>query len=131
MKKTSRKKLVENLDKIFSVYIRNRYAKNGMAECVTCGTIKEVKLLQCGHFMSRKHYSTRWNETNCQVQCYTCNVMQYGQQYRFGLYLNSTYGADTAEELHILSKQTVKLSDADLEVMIEYYKNLVNNLEVK
>ena len=120
--KTKRKSLIDKLDKEFSIFIRNRYAKNGMAECVTCGTIKEVKQLQCGHFMSRKHYATRWDEDNCQVQCYTCNVMRYGEQYKFGLYLNATYNKDKAEELLIQSKQTLKLSDFELEEMIEKYK---------
>jgi 5-methylcytosine-specific restriction endonuclease McrA len=122
--KTKRKSLIDKLDKEFSIFIRNRYAKNGLAECVTCGSVKEVKQLQCGHFMSRKHYSTRWEEDNCQVQCYTCNVMRYGEQYKFGLYLNATYNKDKAEELLIKSKQTLKLSDADLEEMIEKYKLL-------
>jgi hypothetical protein len=120
--KTKRKSLIDKLDKEFSIFIRNRYAKNGMAECVTCGTVKEVKQLQCGHFMSRKHYATRWDEDNCQVQCYTCNVMRYGEQYKFGLYLNATYNKDKAEELLIQSKQTLKLSDFELEEMIEKYK---------
>ena len=119
--KTKRKSLIDKLDKEFSIFIRNRYAKNGLAECVTCGSVKEVKQLQCGHFMSRKHYSTRWEEDNCQVQCYTCNVMRYGEQYKFGLYLNATYNKDKAEELLIKSKQTLKLTDADLEEMIENY----------
>jgi 5-methylcytosine-specific restriction endonuclease McrA len=122
--KTKRKSLIDKLDKEFSIFIRNRYAKNGLAECVTCGSIKEVKQLQCGHFMSRKHYSTRWEEDNCQVQCYTCNVMRYGEQYKFGLYLNATYNKNKAEELLIKSKQTLKLTDADLEEMIEKYKLL-------
>lgn len=122
--KTKRKSLIDKLDKEFSIFIRNRYAKNGLAECVTCGSVKEVKQLQCGHFMSRKHYSTRWEEDNCQVQCYTCNVMRYGEQYKFGLYLNATYNKDKAEELLIKSKQTLKLTDADLEEMIEKYKLL-------
>jgi 5-methylcytosine-specific restriction endonuclease McrA len=120
--KTKRKSLIDKLDKEFSIFIRNRYAKNGMAECVTCGAVKEVKQLQCGHFMSRKHYSTRWDEDNCQVQCYTCNVMRYGEQYKFGLYLNATYNKDKAEDLLIQSKQTLKLSDFELEDMIEKYK---------
>jgi 5-methylcytosine-specific restriction endonuclease McrA len=120
--KTKRKSLIDKLDKEFSIFIRNRYAKNGMAECITCGTVKEVKQLQCGHFMSRKHYATRWDEDNCQVQCYTCNVMRYGEQYKFGLYLNATYNKDKAEELLIQSKQTLKLSDFELEEMIEKYK---------
>ena len=120
--KTKRKSLIDKLDKEFSIFIRNRYAKNGMAECVTCGTVKEVKQLQCGHFMSRKHYATRWDVDNCQVQCYTCNVMRYGEQYKFGLYLNANYESDKAEQLLIQSKQTLKLSDFDLEEMIEKYK---------
>ncbi len=120
--KTKRKSLIDKLDKEFSIFIRNRYAKNGMAECITCGTIKEVKQLQCGHFMSRKHYATRWDEDNCQVQCYTCNVMRYGEQYKFGLYLNANYESDKAEQLLIQSKQTLKLTDFDLEEMIEKYK---------
>lgn len=120
--KTKRKSLIDKLDKEFSIFIRNRYAKNGMAECITCGTVKEVKQLQCGHFMSRKHYSTRWDEDNCQVQCYTCNVMRYGEQYKFGLYLNATFNSDKAESLLIQSKQTLKLSDFELEDMIEKYK---------
>ena len=120
--KTKRKSLIDKLDKEFSIFIRNRYAKNGRAECITCGTVKEVKQLQCGHFMSRKHYSTRWDEDNCQVQCYTCNVMRYGEQYKFGLYLNSNYESDKAEQLLIQSKQTLKLSDFELEDMIEKYK---------
>ena len=120
--KTKRKSLIDKLDKEFSIFIRNRYAKNGMAECITCGTVKEVKQLQCGHFMSRKHYSTRWDEDNCQVQCYTCNVMRYGEQYKFGLYLNATFNSDKAESLLIQSKQTLKLSDFELEKMIEKYK---------
>ena len=120
--KTKRKSLIDKLDKEFSIFIRNRYAKNGMAECITCGTVKEVKQLQCGHFMSRKHYSTRWDEDNCQVQCYTCNVMRYGEQYKFGLYLNATFKSDKAESLLIQSKQTLKLSDFELEDMIEKYK---------
>jgi len=57
--------------------------------------------------------------------------MQYGQQYRFGLYLNATYGPDTAEDLHIKSKQMVKLSDADLEIMIETYKKKLIDLDIK
>jgi hypothetical protein len=120
--KTKRKSLIDKLDKEFSIYIRNRDAKGGIAECVTCGIQKEVKQLQCGHFMSRKHYSTRWDEVNCQVQCYTCNVMRYGEQYKFGLYLNSNYVSDMAEQLLNKSRETVKLADWELEEMIENYK---------
>src|SRR6056300_1905448 len=96
-KKPSRKTIVNNLDKIFSEYIRRRYAKNGIAECVTCGKKDHWKNLQAGHFMSRKHYATRWDEENVEVQCMACNVYRYGEQYKFSLYL----GKELSDELYL------------------------------
>ena len=57
-KKPTRKTLITKLDKVFSEYIRRRYAKNDIATCVTCGKKDHWKKLQAGHFMSRKHYAT-------------------------------------------------------------------------
>ena len=121
-KKISRSSLVKKLDTEFSIYIRKRYAKNDISTCVTCNKSDQWNKLQCGHFQSRKHYSTRWDEVNCQVQCYSCNVMRYGEQYKFGLFLNSKYGNMTAENLLRISKQSVKIKDFELVEMIEYYK---------
>jgi 5-methylcytosine-specific restriction endonuclease McrA len=119
-KKVSRKSLIEKLDKVFSIYIRRKDAVNDIAQCVTCGKEDNWKSLQCGHFMSRKHLSTRWNEDNCQVQCAGCNVFRYGEQYKFSLYL----GNNLSEELHILSKQIRKFTDVELQDMIAHYTEL-------
>lgn len=119
MKKPSRKSLVEKLDKYFSLYIRQKDAIDEIATCVTCGKKDHWKKLQCGHFMSRRHYSTRWDENNVGVQCYGCNITSQGQQFLFAKYL----GFELAEQMMIKSKQTVKLSDDDLIEMIEYYKS--------
>ena len=116
-KKVSRKSLVEKLDKVFSIYIRRRYAINDIAKCVTCGKEDHWSKLQSGHFMSRKHLSTRWNEDNCQVQCAGCNVFRYGEQYKFSLYL----GDKLSEQLHIQSKQICKFTDVELQEKIDYY----------
>jgi hypothetical protein len=128
IKKPSRSGLIKKLDTEFSLFIRKRYAKNNIAVCYTCGKQDEVKNLQCGHFQSRKHYSTRWDELNCQVQCYACNVMRYGEQYKFGLYLNAQFGEDTATSLMIKSKSTLKLKDFEIIDMIEKYKNYNSSL---
>jgi hypothetical protein len=48
--------------------------------------------------------------------------MRYGEQYKFGLYLNSNYVSDMAEQLLNKSRETVKLADWELEEMIENYK---------
>jgi Zn ribbon nucleic-acid-binding protein len=125
MRKASRKTLVSKLDAIFSEYIRRRYAKDDISECVTCGKKDHYKSLQAGHFISRKQYATRWDEDNVQVQCVACNVYRYGEQYKFGLYL----GAEKSQELLQKSRQTVKFLDYELQEMIELYKHKVAELK--
>jgi hypothetical protein len=128
MAKTKRKKLIDKLDKLFSLYIRKREAINEIAECFTCGKQDHYKKLQCGHFQSRKHYATRWDEINCQVQCAGCNVFRYGEQYKFSVNLDAKYGQGTAEELHIKANQTVKYDNTDLELLITVYENKLKEL---
>jgi len=123
-KKPSRKLLVKKLDSIFSEYIRRRYARNEIATCVTCGKKDHWKKLQAGHFMSRKHYATRWDEDNVEVQCSACNVFRYGEQYLFAKYL----GEEKADKLLVKSRETVKFSDPELQEMIDIYKNKVSFL---
>jgi len=127
MKKPTRKSLVIKLDTIFSQYIRRKDAISDIAICVTCGKKDHWKKLQCGHFMSRRHYSTRWLETNVGVQCYGCNISRSGEQYKFSQYL----GDNLAQEMYIKSKQIVKFADVDLIDMIEYYNTKILALESK
>lgn len=117
-KKPSRSHLVKKLDTVFSQYIRRRYAKNDIAECVTCGKRDHWKKMDAGHFMSRKHYSTRWDEDNVQVQCKSCNLYNQGEQYKYSIFL----GDQKSEELYMKSKQTVKISNFELEELIEIYQ---------
>ena len=122
--KPSRKSIVTKLDTVFSRYIRQKYAVNGIATCVTCGKKDEWKKLQNGHFMSRRHYSTRWDENNVGVQCYGCNITNQGQQYLFSQYL----GNNLSEEMVIKSKQIVKFADVDLIDLINHYQKLLDSL---
>ncbi len=125
MKKLSRSKLIKKLDKIFSIYIRTRYAKNNIAQCFTCGKKDDYKRLQCGHFQSRRFYSTRWNELNCQVQCAGCNVFKYGEQFIFSKNLDIKYGIGTAEKLYIEAHKIVKYSTSDIQDLITNYEMLI------
>jgi len=123
-KKPTRKTIITKLDNIFSQYIRLRYSKNEISECVTCGKQDHWKKLQAGHFVSRKHYATRWDEDNVQAQCSGCNVFRYGEQYLFSKYL----GVDLSEELLMKSRKIQKFTDNELLEMIELYTEKVNNL---
>ena len=124
-KKLTRSKLVKKLDAVFSQYIRQSNSVNEIATCFTCGKEDHWKKLQNGHFQSRRHYSTRWNETNCQVQCAGCNVFRFGEQFIFGQNLDNKFGEGTARRLHIKAQQTIKFADFELEEMINHYNGLV------
>ncbi len=118
-RKVTRKGLIKKLDKVFSEYIRKRTANaNGYVNCVTCGKVDFWKNMDAGHFVSRKYLNTRWNEENVQVQCKSCNVFRYGEQYKFSLWL----GAEKSKELYDLSKKTLKLDNWDLQDLIKIYE---------
>ena len=123
--------LKKELDKWFSLYIRLRDATSeGIVQCFTCSRISHYKSgMQNGHFQSRRHHSTRWNKINCQVQCVKCNLYEQGEQFRFGIALDSKYGEGTSEEIEFLSRTITKLSRIDYEEKITYYKDLVEKLK--
>ena len=132
MAKKTISKLKKELDKWFSLYIRLRDANEyGYTQCFTCGKVGHYKTggMQNGHFQSRKHLSTRFDEDNCQVQCVACNMFRQGEQFKFGINLDSKYGEGTAEELEILARTTLKISRVEYEEQISYYKILVENLK--
>ncbi len=123
-KKLTRSKIVKKLDAVFSQYIRlSNTDKHGYCTCVTCGKKYFWKQIQAGHFMSRKHYSTRWLEDNVKPQCYGCNVMQQGQQYKFSKYL----GNNLSEELYNKSKEVIKFTTDELQDKITYYSEQIKN----
>jgi len=126
---TTISKLKKKLDVLFSHYIRRRNADHlGRVKCFTCGVEKHWKEQQAGHFQSRSHDSTRWDEVNVQVQCVKCNMFRQGEQYKFGLYLDDRFGDGTAEELENRAKTIVKLNRVDYEEAIERYKQKIKEL---
>jgi hypothetical protein len=127
---TTISKLKQKLDKLFSEYIRRRNVDHlDRVKCFTCGVEKHWKEQQAGHFQSRSHHSTRWDEVNVQVQCVKCNMFRQGEQYKFGIYLDQTFGEGTAEELEQRAKTIVKLNRVDYEEAIEHYKQKIRELD--
>lgn len=101
----------------------------GIATCYTCGKREHWKKGDAGHFMSRGAMSTRWNERNVQYQCKRCNIFRHGEQYKFSVALCREYGANAAQELLQLSKQTAKYSIHEMRDMIRLYKNEVEAIK--
>ena len=127
LKKKSISKLKKDLDAVFSKYIRHKYAIDGYVACYTCGVSKPIKEMQNGHFISRKHLSTRWSdEGNCKPQCVKCNIFCYGESYIFGKKLE-VEGVDV-EALIYKSRQLQKFNKVELQEMINEYKAKLNDL---
>lgn len=139
VKKTKKKEKGENiselkkkLDEVFSKYIRLRNAdENGMVKCFTSDKIMHWKDSHAGHFISRRHLSTRWNEINVQVQSVAENIFNQGNAPEFGRRIISLYGADKYEELYMLSKYATRYTRFFYETMIQEYTNKVNELMKK
>ncbi len=126
-KKPTRSKLVKKLDILFSQFVRVSNAdKNGYCTCVTCGKKGHWKdgSIQAGHFMSRKHYSTRWDIRNVKPQCVGCNMFKSGEQYKYSIYL----GSELSNELYLQSNKIVKFSNDDLQEMIDRYSTELKRL---
>tara|TARA_R110002050_G_scaffold202777_2_gene337979 strand:+ start:666 stop:1076 length:411 start_codon:yes stop_codon:yes gene_type:complete len=123
-------KLKKELDKWFSLYIRLRDCDdNGMVICFTSGRKYHYKNIHAGHFISRKQLATRWSILNVQPQSAADNLFGQGEQYQFGINLDSKYGEGTAEQLSLEARQTIKMSRVDYEEKITYYKSVVNKIK--
>ena len=123
-KKLTRSKLIKKLDTIFSRWVRLSNSVNEICTCVTCGKESHWKDIQAGHFISRKHYSTRWDERNVKPQCVGCNVFKYGEQYKYSLYL----GNKLSKKLLVESRVIIKFTNVELEDMIKEYTERFNKL---
>ena len=129
MKKSTN--LKDKLDKVFSLYIRLRDSdENGFCTCYTCGKVAHYKEMQNGHFWSRTHLSTRFNEDNCKVQCVGCNIFKKGNYIVYTKRLLKELGEEKFDELERLKNSTVKISKAEYEQMIEHYNQKIKEYGV-
>jgi hypothetical protein len=132
MKKQSRSKVVKKLDDIFSKYIRLKSAvlvgDELLSMCVTCKDVKPWKQQQCGHFISRGKYPTRWDEDNCKTQCVKCNVFLKGNYIPYTKYMIDEYGREFVDDLEVKSRGLAKFPTVQLEEMIEDYKEKVKDI---
>jgi len=108
MKHKSTKYYKARADRLFSLWVRQRDAVDGVCRCVTCGTPHPWRSIHAGHFISRGKEATRYNERNCKPQCVSCNTFNQGRQFEYSLYLDKKYGKDTALVIKHLSGMECK-----------------------
>ena len=124
--------LVDELDRVFSLYVRLRDAMpGGRTVCISCGKVFPFEVMQAGHFFSRRSFSTRWCEVNVWSQCAECNCVRCGNLERYRERLIEKIGADALDGLDYLHNQTRRWSNDELEEKIAYYKELAVALSRK
>ena len=128
-KKISVPVLQQLLDRIFSVYIRLKYANQfGFCRCITCGEMMSWIRIQNGHYIDRRHIATRYDERNCHPQCSRCNIGLRGNHEKYKRAILSEYGVKVLEELESGKRSIEKLTAADYLGKIAYYKGEVKRL---
>ena len=122
MRKLSRTALVKKLDRVFSRYIRQKYAVGGWVECVTCGKRLPWELAQAGHWIKRGHHATRWDERNVWPQCPGDNLYKNGLQDEMALHIQRVHGPEALEDLIRLKHTVKKWTVGELRELIDHYE---------
>jgi 5-methylcytosine-specific restriction endonuclease McrA len=116
-KPVSKSKVVKELDRVFSLYIRHR----DNYTCATCGK-QSPEQAQCGHYVSRANMNTRWDEINCNCQCVGCNVFKSGNMDEYALFMVSKYGENILKELKEKKNTIRQWTIKELQEKIAEYK---------
>lgn len=127
-RKKTTSQLKKELDKLFSLYVRTKYTnERGEVRCYTCPAIKNVKSIQCGHFISRSYLATRFCEENVRPQCVGCNVFGNGKNVEFARCLEIESGIGTVDSLYKKAQEiTIKYP---YEEKIQEYKEKLKQYE--
>jgi hypothetical protein len=116
-------------DEAFSLYIRLRDSdKNGNATCCTCGRVYQALNMDCGHWISRKHIATRFDERNVHAQCRDCNRYSDGKPSEFEQFIIDEHGPDVHNLLIKKAREPLKLSIEDLKEIRAKYNSKVKTL---
>ena len=128
--KPSKSTLIDKLDTVFSKFIRLRDAMpSGMFRCISCGQIKPLEQADCGHYHSRMHMSTRFDEDNCHAECRYCNRFKADHMIGYRENLIRKIGQQRFLLLEVKAGETKKWSDFELEQLAKYYRARVEMLQ--
>ena len=123
MKPKSVSSLKKKLDKVFSIWIRQR-GMNWKEEnvCFTCGKREHHRLLQAGHFVTRGDNNLRYDEENVNIQCVACNIFKRGNMVLYAIKMEEKYGKGIIKKLWKRSQKPKHWKIKDLESLIEKYE---------
>ncbi len=125
----------------FSKYIRKRDClafreqcnehTGEYVKCVTCNAIKPWKEMDAGHYF---HAGTsvpqsQFDERNVHAQCAQCNTYLSGNMKAYADFMMESYGQDVIDELKVLSKQPLELTQEVLKEFSDKYRLKFKEIE--
>jgi len=118
--------LIKELDRVFSLFIRQRDSdENGKGKCITCSKVGDYRKMDCGHYVPRMVYATRWDETNAYLQCINCNQFDSGNLIKFAEEIDKKHAEGYSEKLRCKRHFFYKVERLELIDKIDYYKSKI------
>lgn len=118
----------DEADKWFSLYIRKKYSDGAESKCFTCSHTGPWKSFDCGHFISRGKYLTRFEEMNARPQCGGCNGPGKGKPKTFEARLRLELGNRKVNAMIKKSGGTANFKWSDLWDIKEKFREMYNAL---
>lgn len=123
--KTDRQKAAAAADKYFSEFIRLRDSNaEGRVTCVTCSHTDHWRGLQCGHYVTRGHQATRYDEQNSSAQCRGCNY-NGGKHLTHATAIDRKHGEGTAVKLEEKGRMRCSRTTSDFLFIADTYRKRV------
>jgi hypothetical protein len=116
-----RRKLISECDNLVSLIVRKRDKR-----CVCCGSSEK---LTAGHLITRSAHIVRFDLTNNNCQCSSCNFLHEYRPERYIAWWVNHYGLESYLNLVQLSKQTKHWTVAELLELKQELQKRLNELE--
>lgn len=101
-----------------------RIVKKRDKVCVTCGDSAPC-LLEVSHFISRRYLNTRFDLSNCNLQCRNCHKkFHLGQSRKYHTYMIARYGREVLGKLYETRLSMAKPSAAELRTLLTFYRSV-------
>lgn len=128
-KKKSLGALKKKAWKLVSEWVRRSHAdEGGTVECVTCGKLMHWKESHAGHAIPGRHNAVLLDTEIIRPQCPVDNIWKGGRYEIFTTRLIKENGMEWWEKKLEESRRVVKYSRADLEDLIQTYKQKLSEL---
>lgn len=123
--------------KWFRKYVMLHYSKDGVCQCSTCGSFKQLgdSKLHLGHLIKvfdtggKTNFSTAFDERNCAPQCYQCNVKAGGRELKMLEFIENKFGEGTYDKLKELARTPMYGFRMELPSISDHYRNKYNELK--